>query len=178
MVQGNYEEISDMLRRHGLQVTSQRILIYDYLIHTTKHPSAQQVFEDVFESLPGISKATVYNTLEVLSSHGLIQKISPQSGVTRYDGNTTVHSHLICTHCHRIIDYFDESFGGMRVPEDVWIGFEVKRTCVIFYGVCGDCRRKMGAPEKVGKKPIKERVVPIKRDRRQGDAWLTVKSED
>ncbi len=177
MVQGIYEDIAGTLRSHGLQVTSQRILIYDYLIHTREHPSAQQVFEDVFESLPGISKATVYNTLEVLSNHGLIQKININSGVTRYDGDTSVHSHLICTHCHRIIDYFDDSFLGLRVPENLWNGFEVKRTCVIFYGVCDSCREELAAQAKEKRKARKDCVVPFKRDLKQVDAWLTVKTK-
>ncbi len=177
MIQGNYEEIADLLRSHGLQVTSQRILIYDYLVHTTKHPSAQQVFEDVFESLPGISKATVYNTLEALSSHGLIHKINPHSGVTRYDGNTSAHSHLICTRCHRIIDYYDQSIGGLRVPDNLWSGFEIKRTCVIFYGLCETCRKVLeGVVEKRDAKEDK-RVVPLQHDRGKVSAWLPMKNK-
>ncbi len=177
MIQGNYEEISDLLRSHGLQVTSQRILIYDYLVHTRKHPSAQQVFEDVFKSLPGISKATVYNTLEALFSHGLIQKINPQAGVTRYDGNMSIHSHLICTRCHRIIDFFDENLNGLCVPEDLWAGFEVKRTCLIFYGLCEKCRKEIEAQEGQKEDSKSKRVIPIVRDKRRVDAWLTVKTE-
>ena len=178
MIQGNYEEIADMLRSHGLQVTSQRILIYDYLVHTTKHPSAQQVFDDVFESLPGISKATVYNTLEALSTHGLIQKINPQSGVTRYDGNTSAHSHLVCTECHRIIDYFDDGMFSMQVPETLWTGFEVKRTCVIFYGVCEECRRKMEDRGDKKEARTNKQVVSLKRNQGKVDAWLTMKVKE
>jgi Fur family peroxide stress response transcriptional regulator len=177
-LQENYEEIADMSRRHGLQVTSQRILIYNYLAHTSKHPSAQQVFEDVFESLPGISKATVYNTLEALFNHGLVQKINPQSGVTRYDGNMSVHSHLICTRCHRIIDFFNEDVSSLHVPESLWGGFEVTRTCVIFYGVCEECRRALENQKKKELTRKKSRVVPLKRGRSEIDAWLTMKIKD
>ncbi len=181
MLESKYIEISDTLRKHGLQVTSQRILIYDYLVHTTEHPTAQQVFEDVSRFLPGISKATVYNTLETLSSHGLIQKVNPQSGVTRYDGNTMLHSHLICTHCHRIVDCFGRFVEEESVPEGIWDGFKIERTCLIFYGICGECQHRLfsnrGENKRSRRKGRGEQVTPFEESREKVDAWLTVRAD-
>ena len=142
--QASYNETVRVLRDHGFQVTSQRVLIYDYLKHSLEHPSAEKIFKDIFRSLPGISRATVYNTLEAFSSRGLIQKINSPAGVACYDGNLRAHAHLVCTRCHRIVDFHENLLEAFEVPESVWPGFKASRTSVIFYGICEACRLEMG----------------------------------
>ena len=146
------EETVQVLRDHGFQVTAQRVLIYDYLKHSLEHPSAEKIFRDIFKSLPGISRATVYNTLEAFSSRGLIQKINSPAGVACYDGNLGPHIHLVCTRCHRIVDFHENPLEAFEVPETIWPGFRASRTSVIFYGICETCRLEMG--EESGKAPV------------------------
>ena len=154
-----FEKTVQVLRNHGFQVTSQRVLIYDYLKHSLEHPSAEKIFQDIFRSLPGISRATVYNTLEAFSSRGLIQKINSPAGVACYDGNLEAHAHLVCTHCHRIVDFYKNLLGAFKVPETIWPGFKSLRTSVIFYGICETCRLEMEEESELQK--VKYPVVEL-----------------
>ena len=73
-----HSEITELLRAHGINPTSQRLEIARALFTHGDHVSAEEVFERVNsdESFPGrISKATVYNTLGILANKGLIRQV-------------------------------------------------------------------------------------------------------
>jgi Fur family peroxide stress response transcriptional regulator len=79
------EQARALLLEKGLNITPQRVVITDYLLHTIEHPSADEVFEAVKERLPSCSRATVYNTLNTLTEAGIVRAFSPEPGKTRYD---------------------------------------------------------------------------------------------
>ncbi|MEM9167694.1 MAG: Fur family transcriptional regulator [Planctomycetota bacterium] len=85
--------MAESLRAHGVRATPQREAIYDALIHSKNHPSADELFHAVQARLPGLSLATVYNTLETLVDAGLCRKV-PAGYVTRYDADTSDHVHV------------------------------------------------------------------------------------
>ena len=88
--------VKDVFRRHGLRCTRQRGVIYEALRATKSHPTADELHESVCSLEAGISLATVYNTLEALTDHGLARRIpSPRgNGPSRYDADTQRHLHL------------------------------------------------------------------------------------
>lgn len=96
------ESVRGLLRGHGLRVTQQREEIYAELASSRSHPSADELFAAVRRRQPGMSLATVYNTLEAFATAGLCLKI-PSSGATRYDADITDHVH-IHTEDGRVID--------------------------------------------------------------------------
>lgn len=69
-----------------------------------EHLTANEVFEDARKRLPGISFATVYNSLRYLKGEGLIGDVRFGSDTTRYDRNLDPHHHAICTECGRLAD--------------------------------------------------------------------------
>jgi hypothetical protein len=66
----------------------------------------------------------------------------------------------------------------MQAPETLLAGFEVKRTCVIFYGVCEECRKKMEDQGDKEEAKANRQVVPLKQNQRKIDAWLTMKVKE
>lgn len=82
-----------MLREHGLRVTQQREELYAALASSLSHPSADELHASVLSRQPGMSLATVYNTLEAFVTSGLARKI-PGSGATRYDADVSEHVHV------------------------------------------------------------------------------------
>ncbi len=82
------------LSHSGLRATPQRGVVYDVLLNKRDHPTADQVFTRVKESLPGISLATVYNCLETLVSCGLVRQVNLEREPTRYCPNLRPHAHF------------------------------------------------------------------------------------
>lgn len=101
-----YEQIQIILREVGLKSTSQRMLILE-AFNFLSHPTAEEIYAHVYQSLPGISLGTVYKTLDTLVQNQLITKLQSETGSCRYDSNTCSHSHIHCTNTNEIIDFED-----------------------------------------------------------------------
>jgi len=81
-----------------IRCTKPRLLIYEALCATKLHPTAEELHNTVRRTEPGISLATIYNTLELLVDHGLARRIAnrcPGSGANRYDADQSPHLHLV-----------------------------------------------------------------------------------
>lgn len=90
------EQIRDIFHRHDLRCTKQREIVYTALMATKMHPTAEELHTAVKASEPGMSLATVYNTLEAFTACGLVRRLPPSSGsgASRYDADTHDHVHL------------------------------------------------------------------------------------
>jgi Fe2+ or Zn2+ uptake regulation protein len=96
------DQARSRLKDHGLKITRQREELLAVLLETDQHPTAEELFEWVRRMQPGLSLATVYNTLESFVRAGLARKI-PGEGAARYDADTSEHVH-IHTSDGRVID--------------------------------------------------------------------------
>ncbi len=98
---------------HGLKVTSQRLAIYQTLLKSEEHPSAEKIFEKISQEHPSISLATVYKTLETLVEAGLAKKVKTANDLLRFDAKTGNHNHLYCSNTDQIIDFDDPELQTM-----------------------------------------------------------------
>lgn len=89
--------IPEFFRRNGLRRTRQRELIYSALMANQAHPTAEELFQTVRGDEPGLSLATVYNTLDTFVDRGLARRFpSPAgNGPSRYDADTDPHVHVL-----------------------------------------------------------------------------------
>ncbi|MFO7736833.1 MAG: Fur family transcriptional regulator, partial [Desulfatiglandaceae bacterium] len=99
------EELKEVLRTSGCRITRQRSAILRYIASTDTHPSARRVFEEARKAFPGLSLATVYNTLETLARMGLVKVMDFQATDNRHETNVYPHINLICTMCGAIHDF-------------------------------------------------------------------------
>ncbi len=98
----------ERLIKAGLKVTQQRLVILNAITQSDRHPSAENIFEEVRVENPTLSLATIYSTMETLVDKGLIKKVLVQDGAMRYDAHTDSHNHIYCTNTNEIIDFEDE----------------------------------------------------------------------
>jgi len=96
--------IPELFAKHGLRCTKQRVAIYDALLASDEHPTADELYRRVTRQLPGMSLATVYNTLEAFCRAGLAQKILGHSGSARYDASMENHLYLRCERTGQVAD--------------------------------------------------------------------------
>lgn len=135
----NDKDFIATLRDHGLQVTYQRLAIYQALYFTKEHPSAELIYQQVKKRFPMISLGTVYKTLEKFFEVGLIQKVSPITEVARYDAVTNPHHHMVCLDCQSIQDA-DDVIGDQKIALPEKNGFHVVRQQVVLQGYCPHCK--------------------------------------
>ena len=92
------------LRDHGIQPSAQRVAVADYVLRTDEHPSADQVFGKVRRTFPMLSRATVYNTLNLFLEKGLLRELVLSEGCVVFDPKTDAHHHFIDEATGRIHD--------------------------------------------------------------------------
>jgi Fur family peroxide stress response transcriptional regulator len=135
------QEIEARFRRHAVRVTRQRAAIYAALAETTSHPSAEDLYRMVKPQQPMMSRNTVYYTLGVLRNAGLVREVNVGHDMARYDGNVSMHHHLICLGCGRILDVMDDDLNRLRLSSGQARGFDVLGHRVEFHGYCASCQQ-------------------------------------
>ena len=137
--------VEESVRRHGLRLTPQRQVILEALRASREHPDATWVYQQVRQRLPHISLGTVYRNLATLAQKGLIQEITFTDQVTRWDGNSTPHAHILCQDCRRVADLPSLTFpDALQEEAQRASGFVVLGYQLLFTGLCPSCaeRRK------------------------------------
>ena len=104
------------LREAGIQTTPQRLQIADLLFERGGHLSALELFESINRHGPGVCRATVYNTLNLLAERGLVREICLDGGRTMYDTNTAPHHHLYNVDTGELTDVPPAAVAFRRLP--------------------------------------------------------------
>ena len=78
----------------GIRPTAQRVRIASLLLSEPQHLSAEQILANLRASGARVSKATVYNTLNLFASHGLIRQLSVDGTRAWFDSNVDAHYHF------------------------------------------------------------------------------------
>lgn len=84
-----------LLREHGISPSAQRVAVASYVLHTGEHPSADEVLTRVRRRFRHISRATVYNTLNLFVKVGLLRQFILTEGRVVFDPTTEDHHHFI-----------------------------------------------------------------------------------
>lgn len=87
--------VEQSLREHGIQPSAHRMAVGEYVLHTLEHPSADLVWKRVRERFPWISRATVYNTLNLFVERGLLQRLHLAEDSVVFDPVMEMHHHFI-----------------------------------------------------------------------------------
>ncbi len=87
-------EICELLVKHQIGPTQQRIRIAQVLCSQPRHLSAEQILDEVNRKRVQASKATIYNTLNLFVSSGLIREVIVDPSKVFYDSTTTPHFHF------------------------------------------------------------------------------------
>ncbi len=108
MIEQRMDDMSRRCREAGMNVTPQRMAVYRALLESVEHPSPEVLYRAVQPTMPSMSLATVYKSLEALERLGLVHEVPVVSDTRRYDANTSDHHHLVCTTCGKVADFYDQ----------------------------------------------------------------------
>jgi Fe2+ or Zn2+ uptake regulation protein len=127
------------LRERGQRVTPQRLMIARVVSDLDRHVTAETVFDEVGRRLPGVSLPTVYATLDLLESIGLVHRVATERGAVIYDPRTDAHHHLACRRCGKIVDVEAPVEAGALLSAARASGFAPDQAQVVVRGLCADC---------------------------------------
>ena len=136
-----------LLQEKDYKMTEQRREILQIFLDqpSDHHLSAEDVHSILRSKKSEIGLATVYRSLELLGSLGILLKIEFGDGCSRYELNTTDpnshrHHHLICMRCHKVIEFDEDKLDELEEEIADKSGFEIVNHEVKFFGYCKDCR--------------------------------------
>ena len=110
-------EVENKLRASGVKPTKQRLEIGMLLFAEARHMSADKIIADLKSEGSRVSKATVYNTLNLFTSHNLIREVSVDPERQFYDSTTGPHHHFYNVDTGELIDIGLGDLEFSRLPE-------------------------------------------------------------
>ena len=118
-----------------------RNAIYDCLMNTDTHPSAEMVQQMLQKTHPDISQATIYRNLALFKKQGQIISVGTVNGTERFDANTEPHVHFICTGCDSVLDMPQITVPtALSTDVENSTGCRVESCQLTFTGLCDKCQ--------------------------------------
>ena len=121
------------MRGGGYKVTPQRVAVLEALA-----AEQHQSLDEIRGRCPGVGIVTVYRTLDMLGSLGIVRRLDLGDGA-RYEIAEDHHHHLICESCGDISEFEECPLDAARIPSK-GPGFEVRSHSVEVYGRCAFCK--------------------------------------
>lgn len=122
------------------KLTPQREAVFQVILEREDHPTASDIFEAARQRLPGISYATVYNSLRYLKEAGLVLEINFGDSASRYDRETERHDHAICVDCGKLVDFDLPEAAKLIQAAARKSHFKAQSIHLTLRGQCPDCR--------------------------------------
>src|SRR5580765_663765 len=131
-----------LLRPTGGKHSSKRDQILRIFLQQEGHLSADDLFDLVRRSDPGIGRATVYRTLQWMVEAGIARKVDFGEGRSRFEPSYghPRHFHLICTTCHRSSEFLSSDVESLMEEIAQSRNFAAMQSIVQIYGTCEECR--------------------------------------
>ena len=137
-------DIASQLKSAGVQPSAQRLAVAEYVLTTYEHPSADQVLAEVQARLPMVSRATVYNTLNLFVEKGLLRQLVLAEGKVVFDPKLEPHHHFIDDETGKIEDVPWEAVAVGDVAR--LKGYDIREYMVVMRG------RRLGSPRSAGQR--------------------------
>ena len=125
---------------NGKRYSRQRELIYQALMHTDQHPTAEMVYQWLKPTNPDLSLGTVYRNLNLLVDEGAAVRMA--FPVERYDANVEPHPHFRCEVCGGVFDLdlpYDRELDQKAL---IASGHDIRAHELLFHGTCVNCKTK------------------------------------
>ncbi|HYV95806.1 MAG TPA: transcriptional repressor [Chitinophagales bacterium] len=135
---------TDYLEKNQQRKTNERFIILEEIYSRSDHFDAESLFTELKKKKFQISRATVYNTLELLVACELVTKHQFGNNMARYEKSYGYrqHDHLICLDCNKVMEFCDPRIHQISTRMGDLLNFEIPHHSLILYGHCRGCEIK------------------------------------
>ena len=123
-----------------VRFSKQREIIYEALLNTTIHPTAEILYNSLKKDYPELSLGTVYRNLNFFVQNEKAIKFDAGSGVEHYDATTEPHYHFVCKRCQSVSDIEANYDTNLENKISSMNNLDIDSHSIIFYGTCHNCK--------------------------------------
>ena len=134
--------LESLLKGEGLKLTAQRREAVAQALNRRRHFSAEELYEELRKRQAGISRATVYRTLRLLTEHNFLEVHDFDRGYRLYESRLGRHhhDHLVCLRCKRITEFENPEIEEEQDKVARRHHFKILSHSHKVYGLCHSCR--------------------------------------
>ena len=130
------EMIIDYLKKYDIRPSTIRIKVLNYLLNNRIHPTVDDIYKNLIEDIPTLSKTSIYNTLDLFLEKGVVKVLALGEKELRYDIDTDLHGHFKCEKCRKVYDF---PISANILSRDKLEGFKINDKNIHLYGICKKC---------------------------------------
>lgn len=148
MVVDNFQEVKNIFIAHlessALRKTPERYAILEEIYSRDDHFDAESLYIHMKTNNYRVSRATVYNTLELLVSCDLVKKHQFGKNLAQFEKSYGFkqHDHVICVDCRKVVEFCDPRVQQTKTMVGELLNFKITHHSLNLYGVCGSCQIK------------------------------------
>ena len=143
--QNAQETLTRYLKSSGKhRTTPERYAVLDAVLQSQGHFNAESLYYRMISNGVKISKATVYNTLELLLECGLVSKYRFAESISRYEKAFGIphHHHMICLECGDILEFVNDRLERIQTEMCNEKEFTPQSSSLQIFGTCSKCKKK------------------------------------
>ena len=150
---------TQFMSQHKLRKTPERFAILEKVMATTSHFSIDALHTTLENEGYHVSRATIYNTIELLLKCGLVRRNTFSTQSPQYEKNAglTTHYHLVCSGCGKIREIKDSEIDSMLTTRRFG-KFQAAFIDLNVYGLCASCVRRQKSVEKATLAQSKKKI--------------------
>lgn len=141
MTRQNLAQFKSVLKEENLKFTPQRLEVFREVCDSDEHRESEEIYLALRRRDVGVSRATVFRTMDLLYKHGFVSRMDIGDGKWRYEHwlDCTHHDHLICIRCGKIVEFLDPEIEKLQEKVCSRFDYQLVRHIHQLFGMCKSC---------------------------------------